>query len=125
MRTTPKQAESTEQDQIDSLSQEVLDLYRQVNLLYRLGDVFRAGLSSDEVVSHLVKECRKVVRARAFHVVLKDGREFGRAPQAPQSEIRVQIESPTASLGVLSLYDKRQGPFSAADEKQPKPPHSI
>ena len=37
------------QKQVEQLSQEVLELYRQVNLLYRLGDVFCAGLQTNEV----------------------------------------------------------------------------
>ncbi len=104
-------------DQIDSLSQEVLELYRQLNLIYRLGDAFQAGLGSDDVIAQLMKECRKVVRAKGALVTLHDGRRFGQSPTAPRSTLDVVIESPTTRFGSLTLYDKRRGPFNAADEK--------
>ena len=51
------------QRQVEQLSQEILELYRQVNLLYRLGDVFRAGLQIEQIAQILIRESVKVVRA--------------------------------------------------------------
>ena len=105
------------QKQVEQLSQEVLELYRQVNLLYRLGDVFCAGLQTNEVCTRLITESTKVVRARSAHVVLGDGRVFGVVHDEPTSKLSVAIETPQGRVGEITLVDKKRGFFTAADEK--------
>ena len=105
------------QKQVEQLSQEVLELYRQVNLLYRLGDVFRAGLQIQEVCDILISESAKVVRARTGFVRLGDGRTFGQRPSEPHSQLNVAIETPQGRIGEIALFDKKRGFFTAADEK--------
>ena len=102
---------------VERLSQEVLELYRQVNLFYRLGDVFGPGLASDEICRLLIKESAKVVRARSGRVVLDDGFKVGIAPGKPASRLRVSIETLEGALGEITLFDKKNGFFTAADEK--------
>ncbi|MEE2757805.1 MAG: HAMP domain-containing sensor histidine kinase [Myxococcota bacterium] len=105
------------QKQVEQLSQEVLELYRQVNLLYRLGDVFSAGLQTEDVCGVLMIESTKVVRARSAFVRLSDGRTFGRLSTNPASKLSVGIETPMGRMGEITLFDKKRGFFTAADEK--------
>ena len=112
-----KQALTTSQKQVEQLSQEVLELYRQVNLLYRLGDIFSAGLQTEDVCGVLMIESTKVVRARAAFIRLDDGRSFGRLIDAPNSKLSVSIETPSGRIGEIALFDKKRGFFTAADEK--------
>ena len=102
---------------VERLSQEVLELYRQVNLFYRLGDVFGPGLAPDEICRLLIKESAKVVRARSAQVVLDDGFKVGSVPSQPASRLKVGIETLEGRLGEIILYDKKAGFFTAADEK--------
>ena len=102
---------------VERLSQEVLELYRQVNLFYRLGDVFGPGLAPDEICRLLIKESAKVVRARTAQVVLDDGFKVGNVPSQPASRLKVGIETLEGRLGEITLYDKKSGFFTAADEK--------
>ncbi len=102
---------------VERLSQEVLELYRQVNLFYRLGDVFGPGLAPDEICRLLIKESAKVVRARSAQVVLADGFKVGQVPSQPASRLKVGIETLEGRLGEITLYDKKAGFFTAADEK--------
>ena len=88
------QALANSQKQVEQLSQEVLELYRQVNLLYRLGDVFSAGLQTSDVCDVLMSESTKAVRARWARVTLGDGREFGENREDPNSKLTVAIETP-------------------------------
>lgn len=112
-----ERALTTSQKQVEQLSQEVLELYRQVNLLYRLGDVFSAGLQTEDVCGVLMVESTKVVRARAAFIRLNDGRSFGRLIGAPNSKLSVSIETPSGRIGEITLFDKKRGFFTAADEK--------
>lgn len=105
------------QNQVDQLSQEVLELYRQVNLLYRLGDIFRSGMSVKEVCRVLIKESARAVRARGSIIRLNDGTTYGTRKEAPASRLTVPIETPTGKIGDITFFDKRRGFFSAADEK--------
>lgn len=107
----------TSQKHIEQLSEEVLDLYRQVNLLYRLGDVFNAGLERHQICQLLIKESCKVLRARAGRVVLDDGFAVGRRVESPDSVLSVAVETLQGHIGEITLYDKRRGFFTAADEK--------
>lgn len=107
----------TSKKHIEQLSEEVLDLYRQVNLLYRLGDVFNAGLERPQICQLLIKESCKVLRARAGRVVLDDGFSIGRVIEDPDSVLSVAVETLQGHIGEITLYDKRRGFFSAADEK--------
>ncbi len=107
----------TSQKHIEQLSEEVLDLYRQVNLLYRLGDVFNAGLPPEQICRLLIKESCKVLRARAGRVVLDDGFTLGPSVGGPRSTLTVAIETLQGHIGEITLYDKRRGFFTAADEK--------
>ena len=52
--------------QVEQLSQEVLELYRQVNLLYRLGEIFQSGMSTEDVCRVLIKESARAVRAEVL-----------------------------------------------------------
>jgi signal transduction histidine kinase len=105
------------QKQVEQLSQEVLELYRQVNLLYRLGDIFSAGLQTEDVCGVLMVESTKVVRARHAFVELKDGRTFGSLATDPNSKLTVSIDTPLGQAGEITLFDKKRGFFTAADEK--------
>lgn len=107
----------TSKKHIEQLSEEVLDLYRQVNLLYRLGDVFNAGLERQQICQLLIKESCKVLRARAGRVVLDDGFSVGRLVDEPDSILSVPVETLQGHIGEITLYDKRRGFFTAADEK--------
>ncbi|MCB9530083.1 MAG: HAMP domain-containing histidine kinase, partial [Myxococcales bacterium] len=107
----------TSQKHIEQLSEEVLDLYRQVNLLYRLGDVFNAGLEREEICRLLIKESCKVLRARTGRVVLDDGFALGRPVDEARSSLTVAIETLAGHIGEITLYEKRSGFFTAADEK--------
>ncbi len=105
------------QRQVEQLSQEILELYRQVNLLYRLGDVFRAGLQVEQIAQILIRESVKVVRATSAFVALGDGHTFGQPVTRPNSKLTVAIETPQGKIGEITLYDKRRGFFTASDEK--------
>lgn len=107
----------TSQKHIEQLSEEVLDLYRQVNLLYRLGDVFNAGLEREEICRLLIKESCKVLRARTGRVVLDDGFALGRPVDDARASLTVAIETLAGHIGEITLYEKRSGFFTAADEK--------
>ena len=67
------------ENQVDQLSQEVLELYRQVNLLYRLGEVFESDMSVEDVCRVLIKESARAVRARGAVCEAPKGRG-GEAP---------------------------------------------
>jgi signal transduction histidine kinase len=120
---SPKPGSMTEpaapvmQNQVEQLSQEVLELYRQVNLLYRLGDIFRSGMSVKEVCRVLIKESARAVRASGAIIKLNDGTSYGTRKDAPSSRLTVPIETPTGKIGDATFFDKRRGFFSAADEK--------
>ncbi|MGB0647427.1 MAG: ATP-binding protein [Bradymonadia bacterium] len=105
------------QNQVEQLSQEVLELYRQVNLLYRLGDIFRSGMSVKEVCRVLIKESARAVRASGAIIKLNDGTSYGTRKEAPTSRLTVPIETPSGKIGDVTFFDKRRGFFSAADEK--------
>ena len=117
LKSTVEADLANSQKQVEQLSQEVLELYRQVNLLYRLGDVFRAGLQIEDVCQLLIEESAKVVRARSAYVRLGDGFTMGSVPSNPHSQLTVAIETPQGRIGEISLYDKKRGFFTAADEK--------
>ena len=117
-RETNRDSElANSQKQVEQLSQEVLELYRQVNLLYRLGDVFRSGLQVEDVCALLIAESAKVVRARSACVTLGDGEVYGHRPDAPTSTLTVAINTPQGRIGEITLFDKKRGFFTAADEK--------
>lgn len=103
--------------QVEQLSAEVLDQYRHVNLLYRLGDSINTGLGRDDICRLVLKESLKIVRARAGHLQLEDGTAFGRPPPATVHSISVPIETPQGRLGVVTVYEKRSGDFTASDGK--------
>jgi len=103
--------------EIEALTQETLNLYRQVNLLYRIGESINACLSSAEVCQLVLRESCKILRASAGIIELDDGTQHGAAPEAPTSELRVPIENAHGRLGTVTLFDKRIGFFTAADEK--------
>ncbi len=103
--------------QVEQLSSEVLDLYRHVNLLYRIGDSINACLGRDEICRLVLRESVKIVRARSGRIVLEDGTAHGRAPENPQQRITVPIETPQGRLGEVSVFDKRRGEFTASDHK--------
>jgi len=103
--------------EIEALTQETLNLYRQVNLLYRIGESINACLSSAEVCQLVLRESCKILRASAGLIELDDGTQHGAAPESPTSELRVPIENAHGRLGTVTLYDKRIGFFTAADEK--------
>jgi len=103
--------------EIEALTQETLNLYRQVNLLYRIGESINACLSSAEVCQLVLRESCKILRASAGVIELNDGTRHGAAPESPTSELRVPIENAHGRLGTVTLYDKRIGFFTAADEK--------
>jgi len=105
------------QKQVEQLSQEVLELYRQVNLLYRLGDVFRSGLQVEDVCALLIAESAKVVRARGACVTLGEGVKYGTRITDPASTLTVPINTPQGRIGEITLFDKKRGFFTAADEK--------
>ena len=103
--------------EIEALTQETLNLYRQVNLLYRIGESINACLSPSEVCQLVLRESCKILRAGSGVIELDDGTRHGSAPASPSSELRVPIENAHGHLGTVALYDKRAGFFSAADEK--------
>jgi hypothetical protein len=79
--------------EIEALTQETLNLYRQVNLLYRIGESINACLSSAEVCQLVLRESCKILRASAGLIELDDGTQHGAAPESPTSELRVPIEN--------------------------------
>ena len=103
--------------QVEQLSQEVLELYRQVNLLYRLGEIFQSNMTTEDVCRVLIRESARAVRARGAIVRLIDGTTYGTRSDAPSSRLTVPIETPTGKVGDVTFFDKRRGFFSAADEK--------
>lgn len=105
------------QEEIHELTQEMLNLYRQVNLLYRIGDLIADCSEAEEVCRLVLREAVKIVRARSGLMQLEDGTEVGRAPAEPRSRLEVPVSTRHGRLGWVRLYDKRQGFFTAADEK--------
>lgn len=105
------------ENQVDQLSQEVLELYRQVNLLYRLGEVFESDMTVEDVCRVLIKESARAVRARGAVVRLNEGTFFGTRVESPSSRLTVPINTPSGKVGDITLFDKKRGFFSASDEK--------
>lgn len=103
--------------QVERLSQETLDLYRQVNLLYRIGDSISACLGTEEICLLVLRESVKILRARSGIIRLADGAVFGRSPEEPRTTLSVPIETAQRRLGEVTVFDKRDGFFTAADEK--------
>jgi signal transduction histidine kinase len=108
---------ASSQEEIHELTQEMLNLYRQVNLLYRIGDLIADCSEAEEVCRLILREAVKIVRARSGLMQLEDGTEVGRAPAEPRSKLEVPVSTRHGRLGWVRLYDKRQGFFTAADEK--------
>ncbi len=101
----------------EALTQETLNLYRQVNLLYRIGESINACSSTVDLGHLVLRESCKIVRAMTGVLELTDGTRLGRMPPEPASILTVPIENAHGHLGTVTVYDKRSGDFSAADEK--------
>ena len=99
------------ENQVDQLSQEVLELYRQVNLLYRLGEVFESDMTVEDVCRVLIKESARAVRARGAVVRLNEGIFFGTRVESPSSRLTVPINTPSGKVGDITLFDKKRGFF--------------
>lgn len=119
----PRAAESLEERlaacrrEVQELTAETLNLYRQVNLLYRIGDAIAESAEVEAICRLVLRECVRIVRARAGVVELEQGGRWGEAPPAPRDVLSVPIETRNGRLGTITVYDKRQGFFTAADEK--------
>ena len=106
------------QAQVDELSRETLDRYRQINLLYRIGESINDCLGQEDICKLVLRESRRIVRARKGRIVLDDGLTVGSAPANPGSVLTVPIETAQGRVGEIWLYDKRDADFfPAADEK--------
>ncbi len=103
--------------EIEALTQETLNLYRQVNLLYRIGESMNACLSPEDVGQLVLRESCKILRATSGRIVLDDGTTLGARPDVVESELQVPIENAHGHLGSVTIYNKRNGFFTAADEK--------
>jgi signal transduction histidine kinase len=103
--------------EIEALTQETLNLYRQVNLLYRIGESMNACLSPEDVGQLVLRESCKILRATSGRIVLDDGLTLGARPDVVDSELQVPIENAHGHLGTVTIYNKRNGFFTAADEK--------
>ncbi|MCK6571768.1 ATP-binding protein [Myxococcota bacterium] len=103
--------------EIEALTQETLNLYRQVNLLYRIGESMNACLSPEDVGQLVLRESCKILRATSGRIVLDDGVTLGTRPEVVESELQVPIENAHGHLGVVTIFNKRNGFFTAADEK--------
>ena len=119
MSETPDDLRAAElQRQVDDLSRETLDRYRQINLLYRIGESINACLGQEEICKLVLRESRRIVRARSGRITLDDGLVVGSAPDDPSCSLTVPIETAQGGLGEISLFDKRGFDFfPAADEK--------
>ena len=104
------------QVEIEALTQETLNLYRQVNLLYRIGEAINACSSTMDVCQLVVRECCKILRAGAGRITLDEG-VFGSTPESITSQLSVPIENAHGHVGEVVVYNKRSGFFTAADEK--------
>ncbi len=106
------------QRQVDDLSRETLDRYRQINLLYRIGESISKCLGQEDICKLVLRESRRIVRARGGQIVLDDGLVVGSAPDAPMSSLSIPIETAQGHLGDIFLYDKRGCDFfPASDDK--------
>jgi signal transduction histidine kinase len=105
------------QIEIEALTQETLNLYRQVNLLYRIGESINACLSPTDVCQLVLRECCKILRAATGRIDLDDGFALGTTPENIDSQLSVPIENAHGHLGDVTVYNKKNGFFSAADEK--------
>jgi len=103
--------------EIEALTQETLNLYRQVNLLYRIGESMNACLSPEEVGQLVLRESCKILRATSGRIELDDGVTLGVRPGVVESELQVPIENAHGHLGSVTIFNKRNGFFTAADEK--------
>ena len=106
------------QAQVDELSHETLDRYRQINLLYRIGESINDCLGQEDICKLVLRESRRIVRAEKGRIVLDDGLTVGSAPANPRNVLAVPIETAQGHLGDIWLYDKRGADFfPAADDK--------
>lgn len=103
--------------EIEALTQETLNLYRQVNLLYRIGESINACLSPTDVCQLVLREGCKILRAASGRIELDDGVVLGREPEHVESKLSVPVENAHGHLGDVTLYNKKNGYFTAADEK--------
>ncbi len=106
------------QERLDQLSDETLNLYRQINLLYRIGESINDCLGAEDICKLVLKEAVRILRARTGRIVLDRGTEVGRAPDSPKCQLTVAIETAQGRIGEITVYDKRKADeFSAADAK--------
>ncbi len=104
--------------QVDALSRETLNRYRQITLLYRIGESINACLGPEDICKLVLREARRIVRARKGRIVLDDGLVVGSAPETQTSALSVPIETAQGHLGEISLCDRRGGgEFLAEDAK--------
>ena len=114
---TQEEQLAASQVEIEALTQETLNLYRQVNLLYRIGESINGCLSPGDVCQLVLRESCKILRAATGRIELNDGFTVGIEPEVVDSKLSVPVENAHGHLGSVTLYNKRSGFFSAADEK--------
>lgn len=104
-------------ESLEELTDQVLDLYRQVNLLYRIGDAIAACLPPDALCKVVLRESMKILRARAGIIALDDGMTFGFEPAERWPSLSVPIETAGGRIGALTVYWQRTQPYTAPEEK--------
>ena len=99
------------ENQVDQLSQEVLELY-QAKSIYFTGSVrfFESDMTVEDVCRVLIKESARAVRARGAVVRLNEG-TFGTRVESPSSRLTVPINTPSGKVGDITLFDKKRGFF--------------
>lgn len=120
-------------DERRQIADEVLGLYREVNLLYELAETLTRTAGRDELASRMLAEVTRLVDADSAMVVIEqDGRQtvgahLGHDVPPPAELDRARIDDDGALLvAPLSVGDERHGAiilrrsgsaFSAADAK--------
>lgn len=120
-------------DERRQIADEVLGLYREVNLLYELAETLTRTAGRDELASRMLAEVTRLVDADSAMVVIEqDGRQtvgahLGHEMPPPAELDRARIDDDGALLvAPLSVGDERHGAiilrrsgsaFSAADAK--------
>ena len=89
-----------------SLAQELLDRYREINLLYRLHETIGAHIDLNEVAEHALAESVRIVRAGSGTLFLSD-------------EITGELQFLTAEGGEPKLFDSQGIPHWVAQEGRP------
>ncbi len=97
-----------------SLAQETLERYREINLLYTIGQTIGASLDADRIPDLIIEEAARVIRADGGVVLLDDGVRLrssaGFGSQALQEALLTLVRSQRSQLanGVSHIWASDQ-----------------